>query len=562
MAKPASTRTSARQPQQQLETSTVRTFDGGLNVVDTELNMTPRFARVLKNLERSLDGSLSVRPGTVFFADVNQWGNSNDIINGIYFNNHAICVQANGAITKTDASGTTTQMLLGGVNPWTTAITRAHFAVFNNDLTIWNGVDKPLIIPGNPTDPNYMTLQFLVDKASLSNINTPRGLYAATQGRYLVVAGVPDYPSTIFVTNQDTSGTFPGDPAPNDAIQLDIGSRVSIGSSAITGLVAYRDKLLVTFERGVLPLTLGNYTGSPAVHTPTDDGFIEEYGCVSHRTLVSVSDDAFFCDNIGVNVIRRIALFSTLRPERASQYIDPLFTALMQALTTAQVEELVHAVYDLRNRRYLIFVPVISGGVVTETVCFSYTSIPSLSISAWAELRGWNWRCAFRSTLQNIFFARGTKLYYYDFDGEDRCADRLNDPAVNSGAGEAISFDWELPWADFQRRMHVKQSHYLGLDTQGIGTFTCEMYVDNFRTRQGSDTPYLSLKFVAGDAGGFGNVPYGNSPFGGGRDSSEERLFAWPSRFKLMKLRFKGTTTKPIKFVSITIAYTRGSIRR
>ena len=72
---------------------------------------------------------------------------------------------------------------------------------------------------------------------------------------------------------------------PNDAIALDVGPRVSLGSATITGLVAYRDKLLVTFERGVLPLNLGVYTGSPAIHTPTDDGFIEEFGCLTHRSL-------------------------------------------------------------------------------------------------------------------------------------------------------------------------------------------------------------------------------------------------------------------------------------
>ena len=96
------------------------------------------------------------------------------------------------------------------------------------------------------------------------------------------------------------------------------------------------------------------------------------------------------------------------------------------------------AVYDLRNFRYMLFVPVFSDGVITETVCFSYTNIPSLKIQAWARLRGWIWQAACRTALQNVIFARGNKLYAYDFDNMTTGADRLNDPAVNGGAGEPI----------------------------------------------------------------------------------------------------------------------------
>ena len=50
---------------EQLRTTTVRSFEGGLNVADTDLNMSPKFARVLDNVERNIDGTLSVRPGRV-----------------------------------------------------------------------------------------------------------------------------------------------------------------------------------------------------------------------------------------------------------------------------------------------------------------------------------------------------------------------------------------------------------------------------------------------------------------------------------------------------------------
>jgi hypothetical protein len=382
-----------------------------------------------------------------------------------------------------------------------------------------------------------------------------------THGQYTLIAGIPTAPSTLYISARDTSGTWLGDAAPNDGIALDLGPRVSLGSSAITGLVAYRDKLLVTFERGVLPVNLGVYTGSPAVHTPTDDGFIEEFGCLAHRSLISVGDDTFYVDNIGVNSIERIVLYNTLRPQRASQLIDPAITALIQPLTPSQIAQYVFAVYDMRNKRYMLFIPVFVNGVLTETIGFSYTNIPVLKIEAWARLRGWAWSCATRTSLQNIVFGMANKLYTYNY-GAASNADFLGDPAFNSGKGVPVAFEWELPWADFQKRMESKETKYIGLDTQGTANFTVQAFVDNILTANGVPAPLLSMDFVGGSSSGFGNSPFGDAPFGGGRRTAEERLYAWPAKFKLLKLIFSGSTTQPLKFISVSLAYIRSSIRR
>jgi hypothetical protein len=164
--------------------------------------------------------------------------------------------------------------------------------------------------------------------------------------------------------------------------------------------------------------------------------------------------------------------------------------------------------------------------------------------------------------LQNIIFAGGNKLYSYDFDNPNTGADFLNDTDVNNGLGVPLTFEWEMPWADFKRRMDIKQTRYIGLDTQGDATFTVEAFVDNIVSRNGVDVPMLSMDFVGGDTGGYGNVPYGNVPYGGGRNSSDERLYAWTTKFKLLKLRFIGSTTRKLKFISVSIGYVLGSVRR
>jgi hypothetical protein len=160
--------------------------------------------------------------------------------------------------------------------------------------------------------------------------------------------------------------------------------------------------------------------------------------------------------------------------------------------------------------------------------------------------------------LQNIVFSRGNKLFTYDFDS-DINADRRNDPSVNGGAGEDVVFEWELPWADFKHRMDIKYTRYISLDTTGSARFTMETYVDNIR-----DQPaYTSVPFLAGSGLGYGHDGYGTGLYGGGgRRASEERLFAITAKFKLMKLRFFGSTKEKLRFISISIAYLHGSIRR
>lgn len=559
-------------PAPTLQSTTVRQFDGGWNVVDSDLNMDPKFAKVLDNIERGADGSLAVRPGTRLFARL---ADPSDVVNIYYFNSYIIAVQQNGNVSRIDASGVETPMYLPATStpPWPTGVTEVSFTIFNSDLIICNGRNKPLIIPGNPNSPDYMTLQYLQDLATLTNINTPIGKYVIAHAQFLIIAGIPTEPSTIYISSRGTSGTFLGDPAPNNAVAIDLGPRVSLGSSAITGMVAHRDKLLVTFERGILPLNLGVFTGDPEVHAPTDDGFIEEFGCLAHRSLTSVGDDTFFCDNVGVNSIERIILYNTLRPQRASYLVDPALINALEHLSPAQIAQYVFSVYDMRNKRYMLFVPTFDDDDnLIETIGFSYTDIPTLKVKAWARLRGWTWSCAARTALQNIIFGYSNKLYSYNYNGIHTSegdeigivADYVDDTDYAAdGRGIPVDFEWEMPWADFNRRMNQKIMRYLHLETTGRGVFTVDMYVDNVRTdNDGDDSPLLSMSMVAGDSGGFGAAPFGSSPFGGGRLSKSEMLQPWPAKFNIAKFRFHGSTTMPIRFISITVQYQRASIRR
>jgi len=569
----------SKQVHEVLRTTTVRSFEGGLNVADTDLNMSPKFARVLDNIERNLDGTLSVRPGTRLRARLSPNGDTSRIINITQFNDYIISVQFNGTVSRTDGAGNVTYMAPPAGGAWSGGVLIANFTIFNSDLIIVDGKDKPYIIVGQVGKPNFMTLQLLRDLGAVgeSNAFVPISKYVVTHGRYVVHANLVDpldasknKPSSISISARDTSGAYAGTtPVPAiPGVEIDLGSRVSLGSPVITGLVSYRDKLIVSFERGVLPMTLNVFTGSPPVHTPGDDGFIAESGCLGHRSMVNVGDDTYFCDNIGVNTLQRVSLVNTLRPRRTSYLIDSLITRSLNALTPNQIAQFVFAVYDLRNSRYMLFVPTLNaGGQIVETVVYSYTTIAQLQISAWARLRGWAFTAACRTALQNIIFSFSNKLYSYEFDDAENCADFMGDvDFAADGSGVAQTFIWELPWADFDKRLNSKTIKYIHTDTEGTGSFTLDAFSDNIRKDDTGqiDAPQLTMDFDAASSLGYGRDGYGKSYGGGstGHPTNEERLYGFPMKANLVKLLYRGVTKKPVKFISISLGYTRGSVRR
>ena len=102
-AKTQSLNPRGQQAQSLLQISTVRSFEGGLNVTDTDLNMSPKYAKVLDNIERSTDGSLTLRPGTKLLT--NKIADTSEIINRVYFNALVWTVQASGNICTVDGAG-------------------------------------------------------------------------------------------------------------------------------------------------------------------------------------------------------------------------------------------------------------------------------------------------------------------------------------------------------------------------------------------------------------------------------------------------------------------------
>lgn len=560
MAKrPAQPRPAAAQV---LRDSTARDFGGGWNVIDSDLNLSSKFAKVLTNMFRAPDASMQVRWGTRLFANLSTNFTATAVPVGVtYFGTKLVVVSSLGDVVLVDGAGTKTVVWTHGTtgNTWVGA-PLATFSQAKDGLIICNGVDKPLLIKRD------YTCAFLVDAASLSNLHTPVAQLVVGASRYVVMAGDPIYPSRLHISAKDTSGTFYGDPAPNDGTYVDLASYVPNTDSTIRSITMFRNNLVIGFQGGVLLCSLGVYDVA-GNHTPQFTDFIPGFGSISHPAMQSFGDEALYIDLVGVPALTRTIYLGTMRPTRASQLIDPQIQSRLSTLSFGTIGQRVFAVYNQREGQYMLFVPnsdTVAG--TTSTDCFVYTDIPALNIKAWSLFQGWNFACGCRSAGGRVFFVSyDNRLYVYGTVDDPIYADFVNDTNKNAdGTGIGISFEWVFPWADFHKRMNIKKTRHVAFDTKGTGSFTAQYFVDNLYTdSNGAYTPLLSMDFIGGDSLGFGGaVNSTEQPFGSGRRAADERLWKWPAKFKIARMRITGTVKAPLKFIAVSLTYILGGIRR
>lgn len=538
--------------QQNLRSTTWRGFNGGWNVLDDDMSLSYRFATILDNCYHDSDGITRVRQGFELFVNIlsKLSDPSATIIDMYYFADALIVVASNGEVVKVAGNGIVSRIwdttvaagLPGAPSAWSDT-SFVSFAVFNGHLIICNGIDKPIDIDGD------FVVDYLQDLGTLTNINVPICRYVSSVGRYLIMAGDPLEPDRVHISAKDAAGTWFGDPPPNDATRLDVGSIIP-GASVIRGLLAFRGRLIVMFAEGMIFGELG-ISDENGNHTPNFDDGIVGYGGISHRSGVSYGDDGLFMDLEGVPSIRRTVLSTAFKPERVSELIDPEIKAMLSSLSFEALENRTFSVYHKEEGQFMLFIPNAELlADTTETVAFVYNYRPVLKQESWARFRGMNFTCAARSLAGNLFFGdKDGNIWLYG----SRKNNPINTDYTVTGVGTPIDFTWETPWIDNGSRDHIKNSKHISFDTRGASEFTVQMFVDNY------DTPSLESRFSGGEQGQFGGGP---QPYGGGRNTSRKKHYAWPCKYEIAKFRFTGSADAGLAFASFTLRYLGGGINR
>lgn len=594
-----------------LQTINLREFTGGLNAVDDDELLSPKYQKILRNMYRGTDGSLCLRFGTFLFSNLAGYITGN-IIDLTYFKERLICVTDTGQIAAIADDGTVyiiwnttiAGALPGAPAGWSSGLTQVTFVPFSDSLVIHNGVDKPLSVS------TLYAVTYLQDLATGSNVNVPIGKYGCTASTYHCVAGIPGEPTLIILSATKTAGTFPGDPVPNDAIEIEVGSYSPSETTEIQGIIGYRENLIVFFRQDAIILQLGQYVDQ--IHTPIFADTLPHFGLISQRAIVPIENDVLFADPIGIGSAKRNLLAGLVESEPLSSLIKPLY---MRNLRGETVENLQKHSFAVHNE--------ISGSGSGQAFFFTpnhsvfvYTFLPELKIKAWSEYTGWDWVVAACQSAQGrVFLTDGTKIFQHGnniYENEDVTGDRLYDhnstwqvaglyttgdlvkdfysgvvyqalidhQASSSGTfemerlayperwtqylGEPIDFEVELPWIEARAPMHVKHAKYLRVGSKGTAAFTVEAYADGMYKDIDEAiiyNPGLSIDLVGNQYPGWGE-PQEDLEFGGGRKSNYPKLLGFPIKFTRLKLVISGSTQFPFRLLWVALLYKLGSLHR
>lgn len=584
-----------------------RGFGGGWNTVHDDTMMDSRFLSNAKNIIRSPAGGASVRWGSRWYTDLTGTSGltGTRVIDATYFNGHLVGVTDTGCVfrvdhpepTRTVVFNTAIAAALPGAPTGWHATEQVDFVHFRDQLIIHNGVDKPITIS------NVFVATYLNDLASGSNLNVPIGKYGCVVSNYHVVAGVPAQPTTIYVTNAGTAGTFVGDADPNDGIVIDVGAYAPEGGATIRGVAGFRTNLVVFFQTQALVITLGEYEGD--VHKPKFPDTMPQHGLLGHRCVASLSHDLLFHGLFGMSSGKRNLFSGLYDTKHLSEYIEPTYRSdTSEASDTEQLLS-TFSVFDNSEHSISLYLP--SGRVLV------YAFNDELNYRGWSYYEDQDWDCACSTVLGRVFFFDGLRIFQKGnnvFADEDYHADKIGDrdglwtnataypvgylalepvtgiiwecliahASAGTGTfeqdrgsrptywqlyeGRAIDFDFEGPWVDGKDPMRVKQLRFGKVGSKGTAEFTLKVYVDNlYKDEEGVEAydPALSIDLIGNDAAAYGADA---GPFGGGRPSRDPRLLAMPCKFMSIKFRYVGQVRKALLITSQMFLFSKGKFRR
>lgn len=569
----------AARKQNVMRTSTARQFNGGLDVADSELNLSSKYARVLNNILPGIDGSLSVRQGTREFANVEPISASN-ILDITYFSSHIIVINELMEILAVTGNGVVSKIwdaaiaLSKGKTIWAPT-TYVKFDEFKGNLIISDGVNKPLNVT------SLLDVDYLADLATGSNINVPVSAVSGKFNKHFVYA----IGSTIYVSERDAAGTWFGDLGAVYVGQFDLGAYVTSGDTTIIAMQAYKGFLAVYFKECIVPIQFNEVSDATPPRldiSVAPDSVIASYGTTSPKTLQDIGTQALAMDIVGVSNVTLTNFTKILAPDRPSRLVDKLIQKAIGNLDTETLRKDVFSVYDRRLAMYMMFLPNDVSGLSSYTRGFGYRYIEALKINAWCTYSGWNWKTGTRSSEGRIFLVLrdSMKIWVLGDEVVDPIYTDFETPTA-AGSGLPIPFTWELPATDLKERGITKTLKYITLDVEGTQQFDCLVFVDNkyavnpttgepwsdgtlFTDEFGFEittdavlTPALRMTFVGKD-----NVGWSQGDTSLGVNSGVENNTYMPTKFKIMKLRFEGETRGPLKFVAITLYYQGGKITR
>lgn len=530
-------------------------FTGGLNFVDSELNMRERYLTQALNCELGYDSTIKKRNGFKLVKNITEFLIENEVIQEIFYFALRVIIYTNkGRVLTLDEQNNveviwdTSKAEALETTIWNHPTERCFGAIAQNMFILSNGYDKPLQICYDLD----VVCQYLHDPATGSNANTPVIYKCKMVNHYLCAITLND--DLLHISAKDAAGVWTGDDGAEDAgaQQMKISSIIELDTQRLLDVFSFKNLVGVMSDYYIILIGLDQYSEKPdptdgtktiSYHNPYVEVVIDNAGCATVGSTQLTYDSVVFLSANGINSVQRNVISQNFIPESLSNKILPY---IKSKLTKELLDDGCHSVVD--RQRFVYYIKFADNTLL----CMSFH--PNLSepcFYVWDNIK-------YVSFTSNIFgrvlATDGYGIMIYSEDADGYCKDDYIDKNTKSLSSETFNFAVTTPWLNYGSPNNVKTMEYVNVVSDGLAKFYLSASFD-LKTEQ-----ELSIGLVGGSMLGFGSQY--NPHFGGGIITSNEQLIDYSQVFMFNKFSMTSSDEKPLRIIRLGVSLKTGGIRR
>ena len=410
-----------------------QTFDGGMRDRDHPSQLLPNQYAYGKNIEIRESGLYKTRRGRT-----NRAGSPGSSPQGaVWYEPSAgsgMILQVNsGKVWQWSGSGSTWTRIDSGFTASNTS-DPVNFAILNGRLYIffgstdnvrsWDGLSATLTDEGN------------------TNTDPPRGLYPCVQEGRICASGTSSLTDHVFFSDIYDGQAW--DRSANNKRNPTDGSEATLANAA------YRKTQILSMTRN--STHLWDVSGS-SVSSFSRITLDPKVGCIAHRSLVVVGDDAFFLSGFNdVRTIKRTQQDQAFGVSLPISYLNPNLMARINSRYSSKAAGIYFDNY------YLLAVPLdnaqYNSGVIVFDLLHQMEGNVPVMVGEWTNMRPLQWVIAYFNSTPTLYYIDAVDGSLYSMldsefdDGEDiesevhtRAADwqaPLNEKSIRDGAIQVL----------------------------------------------------------------------------------------------------------------------------
>jgi hypothetical protein len=341
-------------------------------------------------------------PVISYVSDTHMLGGKD--IFGRYYKDNLFVFSDTGEIVAVDKTRTVTQVWNAAkaaaltLAPWGPC-KRVSAEIVRGKMIAVNGAinDKPLEING--TVANY-----LVDAATLSNVNIPRADFVIAADQFVLLISTEFGSTKVDISAENTTGTFQhGGGSTGNAVEVDIGMVTQSVDTTILGANVIRSRVFIGFHDRAILGTLAIFnTAVPPAHKPEFKDNVAQFGTFSHASIISLGNDLLCAGLNGINSLEISKASGEYTPTTISDFVHPVMLRHFARLSEDDRRYRTFAVWDVNYRSYMLFAPkysdseytmpedpvIVSDTLQQNNLCF--LTFPSHIVDAgdWVDISG------------------------------------------------------------------------------------------------------------------------------------------------------------------------------